>query len=64
MRAESKEWKALSVGTGIEPHRKPTGFGLSISNFPTHRSSRDPSDLEPTDFSITAFLTCTASIPN
>lgn len=36
MRAESKEWKALSVGTGMEPQRKPTGFGLSISNLPMH----------------------------
>ena len=45
---ELKEWKALSVGTGIEPQRNPTGFGLAISNFPTHWSSRDPS----IDFSI------------
>lgn len=35
-RAELKAWKDLSVGTGIEPHRKPTGLGLTISSLPTH----------------------------
>ena len=37
---ELKAWKELSVGTGIEPQRKPTGFelefGRTTSSFPTH----------------------------
>lgn len=53
MRSEElKEWKALSVGTGIEPQRNPTGLGLAISSFPTHWSSRDPS----IDFAIDFFF--------
>ena len=35
-RAELKAWKDLSVGTGIEPQRKPTGLGVTISKVPTH----------------------------
>lgn len=53
-RAELKAWKAVSVGTGIEPQRKPTGFGRTISNLPTHWSSRPPSELGD-DFSIDNF---------
>lgn len=51
MRAELTAWKALSVGTGIEPQRKPTGLGLTTSNLPTHCSSREPSEEAP-NFSI------------
>ncbi|KAG6648629.1 hypothetical protein CIPAW_07G160000 [Carya illinoinensis] len=32
---ELKEWKELSVGTGVEPQRKPTGLGLTTSSLPT-----------------------------
>lgn len=51
MRAELTAWKALSVGTGIEPQRNPTGLGLTISNLPTHCGSREPSQEAP-DLSI------------
>lgn len=37
-------WKSLSVGTGRVPQMKPrTGLGFTISSFPTHCSSLDPS---------------------
>lgn len=45
-RGEWKAWKDLSVGTGIEPQRNPTGLGVAISNVPTQRSSREFSDGE------------------
>ena len=48
-RAEWKAWKELSVGTGIEPQRNPTGFGVAISNVPTHRSSREFSEFDDDD---------------
>lgn len=43
MSADSKAWKELSARTGMEPQRKPTGFGLKISSLPTHWSSLEPS---------------------
>jgi len=42
-------WKDLSVGTGIEPQRNPTGLGVAISNVPTHTSSLQFSELEDDD---------------
>ena len=48
-RAELKAWKDLSVGTGIEPQRKPTGLGVTISKVPTHWSSRELSELDDDD---------------
>ena len=37
------------MGTGIEPQRNPTGFGVAISNVPTHRSSREFSEFDDDD---------------
>lgn len=52
--AEWKEWKDLSVGTGIEPQRNPTGLGVAISKVPTQRSSPEFSEFddEEDDFAI------------
>lgn len=36
MRAELKVWKALLVEMEIEPQRKPTGLGFTISSLATH----------------------------
>jgi hypothetical protein len=57
-RAEWKEWKDLSVGTGIEPQRKPTGLGVAISNVPTQRRSPELSEFDDDDddFAIGTYL--------
>lgn len=49
------------MGTGIEPQRKPTGFGFTISILPTHCSSPelsidDDGAPPPPDFSIATTL--------
>lgn len=54
------------MGTGIEPHRKPTGFGVAISNVPTQRSSPpefSEFDDDDDDFAIGTYSDQTTTQP-